>query len=227
MKKLKIICVIMALACMTTAWAQRDITFDRELSVGVKGGVTIPNMAFSPSIQQNTWVGYTTGLTFRYIEENIFGLIAGLNFTQRGWDEKFEKDPYHYRHTLDYIEIPFLAHIYFGSDVVRGFVNIGPQIGILYHDNAKADFDINNLPTFNGENRINEVYTLPIANRFDYGITGGVGVELRLKRHIILLEGRYYFGLGDIYGNRKADIFSGSSANRGFMINLAYMFRIW
>ena len=58
----------MALACMTTAWAQRDITFDRELSVGVKGGVTIPNMAFSPSIQQNTWVGYTTGLTFRDIE---------------------------------------------------------------------------------------------------------------------------------------------------------------
>ena len=110
---------------------------------------------------------------------------------------------------------------------MRGFVNIGPQIGNLDHDNAKADFDINNLPTFNGENRINEVYTLPIANRFDYGITGGVGVELRLKRHIILLEGRYYFGLGDIYGNRKADIFSGSSANRGFMINLAYMFRIW
>ena len=86
MKKLKSICVIMALACMTTAWAQRDITFDRELSVGVKGGVTIPNMAFSPSIQQNTWVGYTTGLTFRYIEENIFGLIAELNFTQRGSD---------------------------------------------------------------------------------------------------------------------------------------------
>ena len=227
MKKLRNICVIMALACMTTAMAQRDITFDRELSVGVKGGVTIPSMAFSPSIQQNTWVGYTTGLVFRYTEEKIFGLIAELNFSQRGWDENFGNDPYHYRHMLDYIEIPFLAHIYFGSDVVRGFVNIGPQIGILYHDNFNADFDIDNLPAFTEENRINEVYNLPIANRFDYGITGGVGVELRLKRHIILLEGRYYFGLGDIYGNRKADVFSGSSANRGFMVNIAYLFRIW
>ncbi len=227
MKKLISTFVIITIASMTAAIAQRDITFDRELSVGVKGGVTIPNMAFSPSIEQKTWVGYTTGLMFRYTEEKIFGLIVELNFSQRGWDENFENDPYNYRHTLDYIEIPFLAHIYFGNDVIRGFVNLGPQIGVLYNDNYQTNFDINNLPTFTTENRINEVYNMQIANRFDYGITGGIGIELRLKRHILMLEGRYYFGLGDIYGNRKADVFSGSSANRGFMINLAYLFRIW
>lgn len=52
MKKLISTFVIITIASMTAAIAQRDITFDRELSVGVKGGVTIPNMAFSPSIEQ-------------------------------------------------------------------------------------------------------------------------------------------------------------------------------
>ncbi len=207
--------------------AQRDPLFEKELSIGIKGGVTIPNMAFSPSIQQNTWVGATTGIAFRYIEEKLFGLITELNYSQRGWDEFFDTDPYHYRRTLNYLEIPFLAHIYFGNKVVHGFANLGPQVGFMLNDSYNSNFDINNLPSFSKLNTIPESYVLPIKNRFDYGITGGLGIELRLKKHIILLEGRYYFGLGDIFGNRKADVFYGASANRGFLATATYFFRIW
>ena len=64
-------------------------------------------------------------------------------------------------------------------------------------------------------------------NNFDYGITGGVGVELRLNRNVFVLEGRYSFGLGDIFGNKKADVFHGSSANRGILVTLSYMFNVW
>ncbi len=228
MKKSIIITAILLLCSYAFATAQvRDPNFKRELSVGVKGGVTLPSMAFSPSIEQNTWVGTTAGVTMRYIEEKIFGLIVEANFSQRGWDETFEEDPYNYRRTLNYLEIPFLAHIYFGSEKVHGFVNLGPQVGILLNDNKEGNFDINNPPTFNDRNKIPEVYNMPVKNIFDYGITGGLGVELRLNRHIIILEGRYYFGLGDIYGNRKSDVFYGSSANRGFLVSLAYQFRIW
>lgn len=228
MRQRIIVAIIIAMcSCVFSTAQQRDPNFDKELSVGVKGGVTIPNVAFSPSIQQNTWIGYTTGFALRYTEEKLFGLIVEANFTQRGWDEKFENDPYSYNRILNYVEIPFMTHIYFGSDVFHAFVNLGPQLGIMINDTYNANFDVSNPPSFSNYNKIKEVYELPIKNIFDYGIIGGVGVELRLGRHIIGLEGRYYFGLGDIYGNHKSDIFYGSSANRGFSASISYMFRIW
>lgn len=41
---------------------------------------------------------------------------------------------------------------------------------------------------------------MDIAHRFDYGIIAGAGIEFRIKKtHGIVLEGRYYYGLGDIF----------------------------
>lgn len=227
MKKSITLSLILLLSCCVASIAQvRDPNFKKELLVGVRGGVSIPEVYFYPNIQQNTWVGYTTGFTLRYTEEKLFGFVVEANLTQRGWDEMFTADPYSYRRTIDYVEIPFMTHIYFGSDKFHAFVNLGPQLGIALGDSKKANFDTQNLPTFSDPNVIKESYELPIKNIFDYGITGGLGVELRFDRHIIALEGRYYFGLGDIFGNRKADTFYGSSANRGFLVTLSYLFKV-
>lgn len=228
MKQRLIILLCALLSCSILSIAQvRDPNFKRELLVGVKGGVSIPNVAFSPNIEQNTWIGYTAGVAMRYTEEKLFGLIVEANVTQRGWDEKFEYDPYQYRRTLTYLEIPFLTHIYFGNDKVHGFVNLGPQLGVMLGEAKSANFDTLNLPSFTNPNTIKESYELPVKNNFDYGITGGLGVELRLNRNVFVLEGRYYFGLGDIFGNKKADVFHGSSANRGILVTLSYMFNVW
>lgn len=228
MKRLSTILLLFILSGAFALMAQvRDPKFKRELLLGVKAGVSIPNIEFSPAVAQNAWVGYTTGFSFRYTEEKLFGLIIEANFTRRGWDENFDDDPYNYRRSLDYLEIPFLAHIYFGSDKIHGFVNLGPQLGVLINEAKISNFDVSNPPSFSNYNKVKEAYDLPIKNIFDYGITGGLGAELRLNKHIIVLEGRYYFGLGDIFGNRKADVFSGSSANRGFLVTLSYMFNIW
>jgi len=220
------ICLLL-ISCLSMTAQVRDANFKREMLLGVKAGISIPNMAFSPVIQQNTWLGYTAGIAMRYTEEKIFGLIIEANFTQRGWDEFFEYDPYQYRRVLNYVEIPFMTHIYFGSDKFRGFVNLGPQLGIMISDTKSANFDTQNLPSFSNPNTIKESYELPIKNNIDYGITGGLGAELRMGKHIFMIEGRYYFGLGDIFGNRKSDVFYGSSANRGFLVTLAYMFSVW
>lgn len=227
MKRPLVILICAILTCSVVSIAQvRDPNFKRELLVGAKAGISIPSMAFSPVIEQNTWVGYTAGIAMRYTEEKLFGLIVEANITQRGWDEYFEYDPYQYRRTLTYLEIPFLSHIYFGSDKVHGFVNLGPQLGVLIGENRTANFDTHNLPSFSNPNTIKESYELPVKNILDYGIAGGLGVELRLNRNIFVLEGRYYFGLGDIFGNNKADVFSGSSANRGILVSLSYMFNV-
>ena len=45
-----------------------------------------------------------------------------------------------------------------------------------------------------------------VENKFDYGITGGAGLELRTKAGNFLVEGRYYYALSDFYKSTKKTI---------------------
>ena len=74
---------------------------------------------------------------------------------------------------------------------MRGFVNAGPQIGLLLGDSYKSNFDIYNLPEFSQKSKVKEIYTMDIAHRFDYGITAGAGIEFRIKTTWYRLEGRF------------------------------------
>ena len=67
---------------------------------------------------------------------------------------------------------------------------------------------------------------MPIEKKFDYGIAAGLGEEWSMRRigHIIL-EARYYYGLGNIYGNSKKDFF-GKSNNSNIIIKLTYLYEI-
>ena len=66
---------------------------------------------------------------------------------------------------------------------------------------------------------------MPIQNKFDYGITAGLGVELTSKVGHFLVEGRYYYGLSDIYKNSKKDVFSRSN-NGVIYAKLTYLFDV-
>ena len=65
-----------------------------------------------------------------------------------------------------------------------------------------------------------------VENKFDYGIAAGLGLEYsHPKLGHFILEGRYYYGLGDIYGNSKRDYF-GRSNNNNVIIKLTYLYDI-
>lgn len=176
-------------------------------SVGVNGGVNLNSASFTPTIKQNSLMGITGGLTARYISEKYFAMICGaqveLNISQRGWDELFEMEDENgqtikvpgktYTRKMTYVDIPFLAHLAFGRE--RGlqfFVHAGPQIGFLIGESETIEgIDMNTL-----SNTQKAIYGVKIQNKFDYGITGGGGVELRTKKAgSFLVEGRYYFAL--------------------------------
>lgn len=223
MRQLRYIWLLAALVTLQTGWAQRS-DYEPEFTVGVKGGTTLSRVSFTPTVTQSLLLGYTGGVSVRYIEEKFFGLIAEVNFTQCGWNETFDTDPYTYSHTLNYVTVPFLTHFFFGNRVVRGFINAGPQIGFLLSDSYKSSFDINNLPEFSQKSKVKEIYTMDIAHKIDYGIMAGAGIEFRIARsHGIVLEGRYYYGLGDIFKNRKKDVFS-ASHNQIITISLGYLY---
>lgn len=211
----------------------------RNFAVGVNGGVNLNSVSFSPSVKQNSPMGITGGLTARYISEKYFAMICGaqveLNVSQRGWDELFEipsvdangyevtsKDPSKtYTRKMTYIDIPFLAHLAFGRD--RGlqfFIHAGPQIGFLISESETIEgIEMNNLNSTQ-----KALYGVKIQNKFDYGIAGGGGVELRTKKAgNFIVEGRYYFALSDFYSTTKKDYFA-RAAHGTITVKVAYLF---
>jgi len=208
--------------------AQRE--YSPNFMLGASAGATLSQMSFSPHIDQTWTTGVTMGVRARYTEEKLFGIIAELNITQRGWKEKYEPgDDFSYRRTLTYLQLPLLTHIYFGSDKFRGFVNLGPEVGYMVSSKISADFDYNNIgsvPGYPMGYRTSEQLDMDISNRFDYGIAGGIGMEYFInRRNSVMLEGRFYYGLGNIFPSSKRDFFS-ASRSMAIEITAGWMFRL-
>lgn len=197
--------------------------------VGAKGGATLSRMDFAPSVKQSMVTGFAGGLMFRYAEEKNFGFIAEVNIEQRGWKENFEDKPFNYERRLTYVQIPLMAHIYFGSRKFKGFVNLGPEVGYLLDSNITSSFDYKNpasVPDFPSDNRMTEQMSMETSGKFDYGISAGLGMEFRpVRRHAISLEGRFYYGLGNIFPSNRRDTFS-ASRSMSIMVTLGYWLRL-
>jgi hypothetical protein len=230
-KILAIVVLIAALATTQRASAQVG-ELRHNLAIGINGGATYNTVSFAGHrVQQLGLLGKTGGLTLRYISEKYFAMICGLqvelNYAERGWDKKFtlengDKDPSRgYTHNLNYFELPFLAHLAFGKDYgAQVFINLGPQIGYLLSE-SDSSFGLTDE-----ELQASEEYGKLVENKFDYGIVGGLGLEIHTRRAgSFLIEGRYYFGLADFYNSAKKDYFS-RSANTTISAKITYLFDI-
>lgn len=219
--------VIIVVASASAALAQKH--YESNITVGGKAGMSLSRMSFSPSVPQTMLNGMMAGVKLRYVEERNFGVIIEFNLEQRGWKETFEGTSYQYNRRLTYLQMPFLTHIYFGSTKFHCFFNAGPELGYMIASSTSSNFDVNNfknLTDFPHVNRSTEQFAMDIKNRFDYGISAGLGMEYFVKRnHSVELEGRLYYGLGNIFGASKSDVFA---ASRGMSIQIAlgYNFRL-
>ena len=204
--------------------------YEPHIHIGAKGGAAFSSVIFSPEVKQSMTEGAFAGVSFRYAVEKYVGLLAELNFVQRGWKESFDEVSVDggvgkYNRTLSYIQLPLMTHIIFGSPRVKCVINLGPEFSYMVDDQIKSNFDYVNH-NFTEQYRITDQLDKPIYNRFDYGITGGLGMEVKLNRsHSLMLEGRYYFGLGNIFSNAKKDVFD-ASRNSSIMVSLGYYYRL-
>ena len=223
----KRLAVILTTALLVlTATAQTH--YKGTIAVGGKAGASFSKVNFNPSVQQTMEPGVTAGVTFRYIEEKNFGLIAELNMTQRGWKEAFDDIDYNYSRKFTYLELPIMTHIYFGNRV-KGFFNLGPELNVMLGNSIKSNFayqEAASLEYFIQDTRHIEQLTMEVNNKLDYGICVGAGMEVGLNtKHSLLLEGRFYYGLTDVFPNHKTDIFSGSNS-MSVTVTLGYFYRL-
>ncbi len=184
-----------------------------EIYIGPTFGYNLSRVNFSPSIQQSFLQGNNGGLAFRYISEKHFGFQIELNYSQRGWTES---DSAGYSRRLNYIEVPFLTHFYFGNSS-RFIFNVGPKISYLLSEKVlKNDFT----------NTTAEQHIKPAYFPFDYGIAAGFGYDLHTRSVGILeLELRIYYGLADVFANTKTDYFAASN-HLDASINLGWFFQL-
>lgn len=201
----------------------------RLLEIGVAGGMNMSNMDLQPSMRQKMLNGANGGISLRYTSEKYFSMICAaqleVNFSQRGLTENFDDGTSNlYSRTINYIEVPFFAHLSWGKEKngLQFFINLGPQFGFLINDSEK--YRGNWLPEERPES-IRPMYGKEIYNTFDYGIAGGAGLELKTNAGNFFIEGRYYYGLADIFNNSKTDDF-GRSANQTISVRLGYSIAI-
>ena len=174
-------------------------------AVGINGGLNMSSVSFNPKIKLNTLNTMSMGVTMRYMSEKYFKMMCGVHS---------------YSRTMNYLEIPFMAHLAFGKDAlnrgVKVFFNAGPQIGFFLGDNEKINWTTSTTRPEHGKE---------VENKFDYGITAGAGLEVSTGIGHFLLEGRYYMGLSDFYKNSKRDFFE-RSAHSFIGIRLSYLIDI-
>lgn len=200
------------LACMFRAGGQT--AFRQEFSVGPSFGMGVSSVSFVPKVQENQLMGMHAGVTLRWLTETFAGLVLEVNYSQEGWDEHFDDPSFRYARRLHYIDVPFLAHFYYATGKrFRLFLNAGPKAGYLLGESATEHVDPASPPTdeITGRLHTSAQWGKEVENRFAWGICGGPGLELHTRIGIFQLEGRYYYSLGDIFGNRKSDYFSKSS----------------
>lgn len=239
----KLLSTAISLLIVVSAMAQIG-SHRNDMSIGVNGGYVLSNVGFNPKINQSMHGGLTGGFSFKYVCEKYFSTVcsvqAEVNYSQIGWKENIidlEDKPVinsvtnvaeEYSRTINYIQIPVFAHLAWGREVkgLQFFFQAGPQVGFCLSESTKMNFE---LEQRNFEQRANNTVTqdtMAVENKFDYGIAAGAGIEYsHPKIGHLQLEARYYYGLGNIYGDSKRDFF-GKSNFGNIVVKLTYLFDV-
>lgn len=218
--------------------------YRNEFAVGINGGVSMSKVDFLPEVPQNQLMGPTLGLTMRYTVEKYFksicAIVAEVNYTQMGWQQRIwdvndqpvintrTNLPEEYTRKINYIQVPIFARLGWGRERrgLQAYFQAGPQLGFMLNETTEANYDLSQAYLIKRVSPVYQQETMPVENKLDYGIAAGLGVELSLK-HVghFLVEGRYYYGLGNIYGNSKRDFFA-KSPYQNIVVKATYLFDI-
>lgn len=215
--------IVLLLMTVVSAFAQPRL-HEPEIYVGLHGGALFSMTMFTPAVDgtktllDRTLLSGNGGFIFRYAGHKCCGLQLELDYMQRGWREHIGDDlssSSYYNRRLDYLEIPFMSHIYFGKKMVRGFFNVGPKIGVCIMEHQSGP-----------KHETKQEQYAPVDHILDWGLTGGLGLLLRTqKAGVFQVEARVGYSLGNYFDNHKSAYFSTSNP-LDVSVNIGYLWEI-
>lgn len=239
--------LLLVVHCSLLATRAQVGEYRNDLAVGVSAGYMLSSVGFVPEVPQKQLGGMTGGVTFRYTCEKYFksvcAIVAEVNLVQTGWKEnimdmdnqpvyyvndKEKANPLSYERHMKYVQVPIMARLGWGRERkgLQGFIQLGPQIGFFLDESTTSNLQPGIGKLTERSSKIEAQDTMAVQKKFDYGIAVGGGIEFSHPKvgHFIL-EGRYYYGLGDIYKNSKSDFFGRSNFGQ-IVIKATYLFDI-
>lgn len=230
MKKTLIILAATAL-CVQSAAAQ--------WSVGVQGGavrntLNIDNGYAYDRHYTSKW-GATFGIPIRYDFNSWFGLQSEVSVTYKnyGIERSWAYASNYYDFTNTYLDIPVMARFKFGSEKIYGYALAGAYIGAWLNSHIKGAqmryFDQAEEPDeFYSGYKFDEKYEFDSRrdNRFDAGITAGLGVQYAINsRFGVFAEVRYSYGLTDTQKDYMRHRFPRYNNTLALQIGATYTFK--
>jgi hypothetical protein len=176
--------------------------------------------------------GLTLGAGFNFAAGEMFSIQPELLYIQKG--QKYSEDGDYYKTRFNFIEIPVLVKVSFGSETVKGYVNAGPSLG--YALNGKNSFKFSEMGlTVSGSERIKfaeepadggddetTYYNPEFVNRVDLALQFGGGVGFQAGPGMLLLDARYGLGMSKFYKAQEDIDFKGDGKSRTLALTLGY-----
>ncbi len=141
--------------------------------------------------------GVVAGVTGQYNFVDWFGIRMDVNMQWRNFDDVYSVIAEQYRNRNLYVDVPLMASFSFGSDRLRGYVNLGGYAGIW------ASRQVFCKPWQGGsflplrKEYVQTGFTRA-ENRFDAGAAGGIGISYQFRTNLVAsAECMMYYGLTD------------------------------
>lgn len=210
--------ILLTLLCLPVFASYAQYNTLNEWYIGPNAGASVSSITLVPKLVDKRFTtGNAGGLSLRYISENHFGLQTELNVIQSGWkeDEQGFGQDFSYKRTLNFIDVPFMLHAYTGNNAFRTFLNLGARFNYLLSENEQ---------TVAGTSPLVQ-HGKAVERPFQYGIVGGGGMEVHLKRLVIGLDGRYTYYVSNLFSDAVGDTFSASNLQL-VTLNAFVLFRV-
>lgn len=202
--------IIAAVTLLTALGAWSGATAQHTL--GFTAGYGFSNARFDPKMETRAqWGKYNAGLTWRYYGTQRFvgGFGIDLEFLQQGFSfapnaslVEDKKDLQWYSRKINSVVLPIVwqPHVY----MLRNRVRVYLEAAATFSYNFSSSY-VNEFARDRGEQNWHGDYPfkLPRDNRWGYGLAGGAGIAVLIRRFEINLRARYYFGFSDIVRSRN------------------------
>ncbi|MBD0401893.1 porin family protein [Flammeovirga sp. EKP202] len=192
----------------TSTFAQKNILKPAKISAGIKGGYFSTSIGFLPAISTLPETSPSFGVVMKYHAEKYFGAQLEVNYNAIGWTEvnRFDVTQEIYNRKFEYIQVPFLTHIYIGKKNLQFFITLGPQMDILIGESKKIITDL--------DDQSYDYYEKPV-NPFTLSIAGGGGLNLITKIGHFQVEGRFAASMMNVLENERRTSTEGSTSVLG------------
>lgn len=185
--------------------------------LGIHAGTNFSRVSFTPSLKQDLLTSGSFGLILRHISEPHIGLQFEINYAGKGWIENLDSLG-SYKRNLETIDIPVMAVFIAGRKTVRFAFTLGPYVSYLRHE--KETINITDIRYYRAH------YLKPLVNNWEFGFTGGLGIEFHTKLGVFGIRAAYSHSLTNLFPLNFSEFYFNVSRNQVINAGISYFIRL-